>query len=227
LSVWFNFNRSSPASFVKKVMKLMIIGANGTVGTQLLLQALGRGYQVRAFVRNAEKINSIQHGNLEVCIGDVFNVSDISRNIKQVDAVLCALGDGRIGRVRAAGTKNIIAAMTENRVRRLICQTTLGCGDSRGNLNFFWRRIMFGWFLKKAFVDHELQEQYVLSSELEWTVVRPSAFAKGIFTGKYQHGFGGDQTGLQLKITPADVASFMLDQLNTNQYLHKTTSISY
>ena len=57
--------------------------------------------------------------------------------------------------------------------------STLGAGDSQGNLNFFWKNIMFGWFLKNIFLDHELQEQYVRNSALDWTIVRPGAFTSG------------------------------------------------
>ncbi len=208
-------------------MNILIFGSNGTVGKQLLLQALAQGYNVRAFVRDAGKLADLQHNKLEVFTGDVFSLDAVTSSMKNIDAVLCALGDGRIGRVRAEGTKNIIKAMQQQQVSRLICQTTLGCGDSRDTLNFFWKHIMFGWFLKKAFLDHELQERYVFESDLDWTIVRPGAFTKGKFTGMYHHGFDGSTKGLALKISPADVASFMLKQLSSKQYLHKCPGLSY
>ena len=55
-------------------------------------------------------------------------------------------------------------------VNRFICQTTLGAGDSYGNLNFFWKRIMFGMLLRPAMADHNLQEDYIRSFDIDWTI---------------------------------------------------------
>ena len=93
--------------------------------------------------------------------------------------IVLGSGKNRNSIVRSEGTKNIITAMQVSGVKRLICQSTLGAGDSTGNLNFFWKNIMFGWFLKQVFLDHELQEEYVRKSELDWTIVRPAAFMDG------------------------------------------------
>jgi len=86
---------------------------------------------------------------------------------------------------------------------------------------------MFGWFLKKVFLDHELQEEYVLNSGLDWTIVRPSAFTDGAKTSNYQHGFAPNIRTLKLKISRADVADFIVKQLGTDQYLRQTPGLSY
>jgi putative NADH-flavin reductase len=86
---------------------------------------------------------------------------------------------------------------------------------------------MFGWFLKEAFKDHELQEQYVKESNLDWTLVRPGAFTDGKATGNYRHGFSPDDRSTRLKISRADIAMFILMQLNSNEYLRKAPGLSY
>lgn len=207
-------------------MKLIVFGATGTVGIHLLNQALEQGHDVTAFTRNPEKLKSISKRNLNIFNGDVFNPLDVEIAMHNQEAVLCALGDGNKGRVRAEGTKNIVAAMQRHRVRRLICQTTLGLGESRGNLNFFWKHLMFGLLLKKAFQDHEVQEQHLTGSNLDFTIVRPSAFTDGDITQNYKIGFGGEYKQLTLKISRADVADFMLQQLTHNDYLKSAVSIS-
>ena len=141
--------------------------------------------------------------------------------------MLCTIGAGSKGNVRAEGTRNIIRAMEKNGVKRLICQSTLGAGNSKGNLNFFWKHIMFGMLLKQAYKDHELQENYVIQSKLDWTIVRPAAFTDGKRTGNYRHGFGPQEKGLTLKISRADVADFILNQVTQNTYLRKTPGQSY
>ena len=91
--------------------------------------------------------------------------------------------------------------MKSNGVKRLICQSTLGAGKSQGNLNFFWKHIMFGWYLKGVLEDHELQEKYVMESGLDWTIARPGAFSDGPQTGNYRHGFAADDKSVKLKIS--------------------------
>ena len=207
-------------------MKLIVFGATGSVGIQLVKQALQQGQNVTAFTRSPEKLKSLPLSNLSIFKGDILNSKDVENAVQNHDAVLCAIGDGNKGRVRAAGTKNIITAMQRQRIKRLICQTTLGLGDSRGNLNFAWKYVFFGMLLKKAFQDHQLQEQYLVDSNLDFTIVRPSAFTDGEITRNYKIGFDGKYKKLTLKISRADVADFMLQQLGSNDYLKSTVSIS-
>lgn len=206
-------------------MKLLIFGATGSIGNQIVEQALEQGYQVTAFSRSASQLDF--DPNLDIVEGNVLDLVSVEKVMSDHDAVLIALGAGSKGTVRSEGTRNIIRAMQQHGVRRLICLSTLGVGESRDNLNFFWKYIMFGFLLRKAFKDHQKQEQYIKESDLDWTIVRPGAFTDGPLTGNYQHGFPGNKTGLKLKISRADVAGFMLRQLQDDRYLRKTPGISY
>lgn len=206
-------------------MKVLIFGATGSVGRQLVAQALAQ-HTVTAFTRTPAKLETV-HPNLQIVEGDVLDHASVERAVKGQEAVLCSLGAGRKGTVRAEGTRIIIQAMERAGVKRFICQTTLGVGESRGNLNFFWRRVVFGLILRPAFLDHVQQEDYVKRSNLEWTLVRPAAFTNGDRTGCYQHGFAPTQKRLELNISRADVANFMLKQLTDDIYLCKTPGLSY
>ncbi|HAA16714.1 MAG TPA: epimerase, partial [Cytophagales bacterium] len=159
----------------------------------------------------------------------VQDAASVRKAIRGQESVIVVLGSGRNrkGTVRSQGTRAIIQAMKSEGVTRLICQSTLGAGESQGNLNFFWKRIMFGWFLKQVFLDHELQEDYVRASGLDWTIVRPAAFTDGERTQDYLHGFSPDLRGLTLKISRADVADFILKQLASGEYLYQSPGVSY
>lgn len=207
-------------------MKLLIFGATGSIGRELVEQALNQGHTVTAFVRNPSKI-TVQHKNLRIAQGDVLDPVAVENATFGQDIVLCTLGAGNKGVIRSEGTRHIIEAMNKNKVQRLICQTTLGAGDSRGNLNFLWKHIMFGMLLRKAYEDHQLQEKYVKESDLDWIIVRPGAFTDDVLSGSYKHGFSANEKLLKLKISRADVADFMLKQLTDNTYLHKTPGLSY
>jgi len=207
-------------------MKVLIFGATGTVGRELVTQALEMGDTVTAFARDPSKLET-KHPSLEIFEGDVMDSALVDRAVVGHDAVLVALGAGIKGKVRSTGTHNIIQAMQRNGVRRLVCLSTLGVGDSRVHMNFYWKYIMFGMLLRGAFADHVSQEEHVIRSELDWTIVRPAAYTDGEHTGNYRHGFPATAKELKLKISRADVADFVLTQLADDSYVHMTPGVSY
>lgn len=208
-------------------MKLIIFGATGSVGHHIVDQALAQGHDVTAFARRPAALG-IKHPNLSLVAGDVFDPSAVSEAVKGNEAVLITLGSAKLtGKLRSVGTKHIINAMAEHGVKRLICQSTLGVGDSRTNLNFFWKYLMFGILLRFVLNDHAVQEENVKRSALDWIIVRPAAFTDGPITGTYKHGFGAQEKNLIVEIARADVADFMLNQLNDNRYLRCTPGLSY
>ncbi|MGB3637188.1 MAG: SDR family oxidoreductase [Rivularia sp. (in: cyanobacteria)] len=209
-------------------MKLVIFGSTGSVGNQVVEQALEQGHTVTAFVRNPNKLN-LQHPDLNIFTGDVMNPALVEEAVIGHDAAICILGSGKklSGNVRSQGTKNIIQALEKAGIKRFICQSTLGAGDSWSNLNFYWKYIMFGFILRKVFADHQIQEKYVQQSDLDWTIIRPAAFVEGTRTGKYRHGFPSSDRTSSLTISRPDVADFILKQLNDNTYCGKAASLSY
>jgi len=207
-------------------MKLIIFGATGTLGRHLVEQALSQGHQVTAFARKPSALK-LDHPDLTRQAGDVLDRAAVADALEGQDAVLIALGAGRKGGVRAIGTKHVVDAMARRGLRRLVCLSTLGAGDSRALLNFFWKRIMFGLLLREAYGDHEAQEAVVKQSGLDWTIVRPAAFTDGPATGAYKHGFPPTERNLKLKISSADVAGFMLRQLTDDSYLRQSPGLSY
>jgi len=207
-------------------MKIIVFGATGTVGAEIVRQSLEKGFEVTAFVRNVGKLSGYNHVNLNVHPGDVLNPQEVEKALSGHEAVFCALGDGRVGKIRASGTLNIIHAMHTTGIKRMLCLSTIGMGESYGNLNFFWKHIMFGMLLKKAFNDHKLQERYIRDSNLDYTIIRPSALTNGPSSNTYKVGFDGKYRSLTLKISRTDVADFMLRQLNGSKYSKKAVSIS-
>jgi putative NADH-flavin reductase len=207
-------------------MQVVIFGATGSLGSYVVKEALSKGYQVRVFTRNTDKFKDKEDSMLSVFRGDVFEFAHVRNAILGANVVICCLGDGAKGMVRAAGTRNIINAMEELGVKRLICQTTLGLGESWQNLNFFWKHIMFGLFLKKAFEDHRLQESLICDSSLEYTIVRPSAFTGQPSDPNFKVGFEAHERNLNLKISREDIAGFMVNQIKSREFMRKAVSIS-
>ncbi|NKB35995.1 MAG: NAD(P)H-binding protein [Gammaproteobacteria bacterium] len=207
-------------------MKIVIFGASGSLGQHLVKQALNQGHQVSAFARDPSALK-LQHQDLTRIKGNALKPIDVAAAVKGHDAVLIVLGTGPMGSIRAIGTKNIVDAMQYCGIRRLVCLSTLGTGDSGALLNFFWKHIMFGMLLRKVFADHQAQEKIVNESDLDWTIVRPAAFTDGPATGTYEHGSSLAGKKLKLKISRADIASFMVQQLSSDSYVHQSPGLSY
>jgi putative NADH-flavin reductase len=213
---------------MEKKMKLIIFGSTGGTGRQVVTQALEQGHDVTAFARSPEKLDQ-NHEKLQVEKGNVLDFASVERAIQGQDVVLCTLGLPPMDKsnLRANGTKNIIRAMEKTGVKRLICQSSDGVGESRDTLPFLMKYLIVPFMLRRAFADHEIQENYIKESQLDWIIVRPVALTDGEHTGSYQHGYTADTKTVKFKISRADTADFMLKQLADNNYLHKTPSISY
>lgn len=209
-------------------MKLIIFGATGKIGRHLVEQALEQGHDVTAFVRTPEKLGGPRE-NLHVVKGDVLDPVSVRNAIEGQDGVVCALGMPLMNKdgLRAKGTKNIIHAMEETGVRRLVCLSGLGAGDSWNLLPFHYRYLLFPLVMRRLYADHEVQESYVKNSPLEWVIVRPASFVKGAHTGAYRHGFTTGDAPPTLRISHADVADFMLKQSADDTYLRQAPGLSY
>ena len=212
-------------------MKLIVFGATGGTGQHLVKQALAQGHAVSAFVRNPATFG-VSDPDLKIVQGDVMDVASVEQAVSGHDAVLVALGGPArdTSKVRSVGTRNIISAMERTGVRRLVCQTSLGYGDSRQVLDrtpFYFKHIIVPFFLRRAFADHQLQEELIQRSRLDWIIVRPGNLTDGERTGRYRHGFAATDKTITVNISRADVADFMLGQVIDNAYLRKTTGLSY
>lgn len=208
-------------------MHIIVFGASGSIGKEVVKEAIENGHMVTAFIRNPDAFPFKENKNLKIYQGDVLNPEQVENAIKNNQAVICTLGDGKTGKIRAAGTKVIIDAMKNTGVKRLICLSTIGAGDSYQSLNFLWKYIMFGLLLKKVLPDHNLQEQFIRQSSLDYTIVRPGALTNGAKTNTYKAGLSENLKNLSLKISRADVAAFLLRQLQETDFVGRAVSISY
>ena len=125
------------------------------------------------------------------------------------------------------GTKNIVQAMEKHGVRRLICESSLGVGDSRGRLGILYNLTLVPLFLRNIFADKAVQEQIIQASGLDWVIVRPTSLTNGRRRNVYRAGMDIGHWFFPTKISRADVADFMLKQLTDDTYLRKTPGVSY
>jgi putative NADH-flavin reductase len=154
---------------------ILIFGATGPTGIQLVNQALAQGHNVTAFVRDPAKLE-VSHDRLQLAEGDAQDKIAVEAAIKSrpFDAVISALGvyiKEPITPV-ADATQNILDTMAVQGPKRFICISSVGVGDSKGEGNWFVGLIQ-KIFLKYVLRDKDLQERAIVESNLDWTIIRP------------------------------------------------------
>jgi putative NADH-flavin reductase len=209
-------------------MNLVIFGPTGPTGRLLVEQALEQGHAVTAFARNPTDLKNT-HPALTILKGDIVHRDSVDLAIKGQQAVISALGIRKLRKhtTLSDGTKNIVASMKHHHVRRFVCMTSLGVGDSKGQPAWFFNWVVLPLFLRHIFADKAAQEMYVEQSGLDWIIVRPAGLTNGPRTGVYKHWVGQPKEAITSRISRADVADFMLKQLTDDTYLHQMPGLSY
>jgi len=203
---------------------VLVIGASKGIGLEAIRQAIEAGHEVRAFARSADGI-SLSSPRLEKVRGDALNSQDVEAALNGVDVVVqtlgVALGDlFRPVHLFSKATRVMVAAMTTHGVERLICVTGFGAGDSRSSISCL-QRIPFQVVFRRAYEDKSLQELLIKESSLDWTIVRPGVLTGGPRTGRYKilDEAARWRNGI---ISRADVADFIVRQIEVQTYLRKT-----
>ena len=200
-------------------MKILIIGGTRGVGREVVLAAHAAGHELTLLARNAERI-SLPVTGVRVVAGDAGDAADIERAVAGQHAVVWTVGVGPTRRrvdLFSRGTQFLLAAMTKHGVRRLLCVTGVGAGDSRGHGGFLYDRILQPLFMKTVYEDKDRQEAQLRASNVDWTIVRPGTLTNGPATGltRVLTNLDGVTAG---KISRADVAAFIVEQLASDEY---------
>lgn len=220
-------------------MNLTIFGATGGTGRRLLERALAEGHDVTAFVRNPSRL-SARHERLSVVVGDVRDASKVEEAVAGRDAVISVLGGEpsnplhprRPGVARgpgSVGARHIVAAMEKHGVKRFVCQSAWGAGDSKEHSDLagdVFVKILVPLFLRDEYADKDLQEEIIRGSDLDWVIVRPMLLTGGAWTGDYRAGVDL-KPGRRFWISRADTADFLMRQLTDDTFLRQTPAIGY
>jgi putative NADH-flavin reductase len=209
--------------------QVLIIGASKGIGLETTRHALEAGYGVRAFARSAADI-SISDAKLEKVRGNALRGSDVTAAVTGMSAVIQVLGVG-LGdlflpvHLFSDATRILLAAMQAQGVKRLICVTGFGAGDSRASINCL-QLLPFRFFFGRAYDDKDVQERLIKDSALDWTIVRPGVLTNGSRTGRYKVLKEPSQWR-NGTISRADVADFLVQQIEDRAYLRKTPVLVY
>ena len=202
-------------------MKILVLGATGGTGRLIVSDAVAKGHSVLALVRSAAGADL---PGAELIEGDARDESTLGRALDGCKAVVSALGTGMGFRkisLLTDATRALIPAMTRSGVRRLVCISALGVGDSRGHGGFVFDRLFQPLLLSQAYKDKDRQEAAIRASSLDWVIVRPAMLTDDPAQGSIRAviNLAGINGG---KIARADVAQFVVDQLTTDTWLRRT-----
>jgi len=209
-------------------MNILIVGATRGIGRELVEQALASGNSVTALARHPERF-AAQHERLRKLRGDILDAESVSGAMAGQNAVCCAIGvrtPWEQPGVFSKGMERLLHAMKNTAVRRLICVTGIGAGDSRGHGGFLYDRVFLPLLLKSVYADKDLQEALIRAADADWTIVRPGFLTNGPLTRSYRvlTDLAGVTAG---RISRADVAHFILEELLANRYLRQTPLLTY
>jgi putative NADH-flavin reductase len=210
-------------------MRVLIVGASGGTGRELVSQALDRGLAVTALVRHPTRLR-VTDARLTIAVGDVLDSPSLERVVRNQDVVLSALGHKRWWfptRILSDGTRNLVRAMEAAGVRRLICETALGVGDGWWRMGIYYTLFLTPFILPFYFNDKRRQEAIIRQSALDWTIVRPGILTNGPRRGVYRHGRDVGHWLWSARISRADVADFMLNQLDSTSYLRSAPGLAW
>ena len=209
-------------------MKIAILGATGQVGSQVLRAALEQGYAVRVLVRDPDKLG-VDKNKLDIVKGTLQDYDAVREALTGCEAVINAAGgvkEPNQYQVFYSGTQNIIAAMRELGIKRLV-SINGAASIIPGEYVSLKRRLvrLFVLLLVKFMVVAKRAEMDVLqlSRDIDWSVVRAPVLSQEKGTGKIITN-ARDMAGG--KVMLEDLSRFMLEQLNDSTWLHKAPFVA-
>ena len=207
-------------------MKLLVVGATGGTGKHVVGQALEAGHDVTVFARDPARIGR-EHPRLRTVVGDIFAREALSGAIHGHDAVISALGRGysfKSEHLMERSVPVLVSAMQAAGVRRLVFTSALGVGDSYGDAPLL-ARLFFRTLLRGIYADKLIGDRLIASTDLDWTIVRPSKMTDGPLTASYRSGERLPLSGMA-SISRADVAHFILKAAGDPRTVGKTLLVS-
>ncbi len=207
--------------------RILVLGATGPTGRQVVEQALAAGHEVTAFIRDPAKLTRT-HERLKIVTGDVTeDGTGLVNAVRGEDAVISALGGGQSLAPHALmerATPRIVAAMKQAAVRRLIFLSSFGVGATFADVPIL-PRLFIRTLLARVYADKEIGERVIHSSDLDWTIVYAAGLTNGPRTGNFRFGEHLKMHGFPT-VSRADVADFLIDQLDDDQFVRKGVFIA-
>jgi putative NADH-flavin reductase len=208
-------------------MKILVLGGTRGLGLAVVRAAFEAQHSLTVLARHVGDFETPVNG-VRMVVGDVGDAADVERAIAGQDAVVWSVGVAPTRRpvhVFSRGTQYMLASMERFGVRRLLCVTGVGAGDSKGQGGFLQAAIMQPLLRRTIFEDKSRQEAQIRASALDWTIVRPAALADGPATGACA-AYVLPDVAVARRVRRADVAAFIVDNVDASRYLRKSVLLT-
>lgn len=200
--------------------QLLVVGATGGTGREVVRQALERGYQVRALVRDEARARAVLGEQVTLIVGDMRTGEGVAEAVRGADYVISALGSNVRNdpantpeRIDYGGIRDLAAAAAAARVRHLVLVSSMGVTHEDHPLNKMFGNIL-RWKLKG--------EDALRASGVPYTVIRPGGLTQAT-GGQWPVRFmQGDDLSEGGRIPRADVATVCLEALGRQSAQGKT-----
>ncbi|HEY2825347.1 MAG TPA: NAD(P)H-binding protein [Gemmatimonadales bacterium] len=207
-------------------MNIVVFGASGATGREIVAQGIQQGHTVRAFVRTPGKL-TLTHQRLTVAAGDITDPRAVERAVGGRQAVLFALGAANPVPPYpplTEGLRSLLHAMGLAAVHRLIYLSSNAVSASRQHAGLVARHLAWR-LLNGATTDHEANEHAIMQSRLDWTIVRAPKLTNGAHTGRVRSGEQEQARWPIQLLSRADVADVMLRQLMDTTFVRKAANV--
>jgi len=204
------------------IMKVLVFGAATPTGKLVIQEALEKGHDVTAFTSSPLDLMT-GRGRFKVVQGDILNPLAVERAMEGHEGVVVSLEptSETTRALQGEGTKNVIAAMRKYGIRRIVVLSSSGVLATDSGSRF--GHLIMPHRMKENHAEEETQVDEVRNSGLNWIVVRSSRLVDGPKTGKWEVTF---DRPAKSSISRADVAAFMVNELEETKYLHEFPIIS-
>ena len=217
-------------------MKVALIGASGFVGAHILQELLNRGHQVTAIVRHPEKI-TVQHANLIVKKGDVYNEKEVTELVKGQDAVISAFNPGwtnpNIYEDFLAGSKTIQQGIKSSGVKRFIVIGGAGSLEVAPGVQLIDTPQFPAEYKQGASGARDYLNIIKQEKDLEWTFISPAIEmhqgTAGVRRGAYRTALDNpvfDENGRSI-LSVEDLAMATVDELEQPKHIRKRFTAAY
>jgi len=210
----------------RRRLRLVVLGATGGTGLELVKQALERGHWVTAFVRSPDRLRDFRD-RIDIKQGDLLNRSELELAIRGHDAVLSGFGP-RVPVAKADANllerfaRALTSAIPDAGVRRVIVESVAFLfKDSIFPPAYLLGRLFF----PRTVADASAMERIFTNTDLDWTMVRPPELTDKPYTGKYRVR-EGHLPRFGLKVSRADVADLMIKLAENHGSIRRVVGIA-
>ncbi len=214
-------------------MKIMLLGATGRTGIQIIEEAIKRGHKISAIARNPEKLKNY---NIEIIKGSPYEYETVEKALDGCEAVINTLNvsrrsDNPWAKLRSPtdmisrSALNTVKAMEKKGIKRFVALSTIGAGRSWSTSPGILKFIVSISNLKFAFKDHGKQEEILENSSTDYTICRAPMLSDEInSTGAIATPEGEKPANKVLSRNSA--AEFFLKIIENNEHIRETIGLS-